>query len=228
MREKARKGALMPKHLAPLAGVNYETIRQLLNGARRFESDTPLNQMMAENLTVVTGVHPDFRNTKGRFIRDIWGRKYTSKTYLEWIERGMGAGRIYKKPEKRPSGKLPCPGNPTFALEMEMQSKRLLAALQKAAKAKGPQFECMAFRLVKEALVRVSKDLGLLEEVGRAGNELKDFHILVGVCKMPDEVILPTVMFDSPWNAMAPALSVESIDLQDRAFRQQLDRALQK
>jgi hypothetical protein len=226
--EQARKGALMPKYLAPLAGVNYETARQLLNGARHFESDSPLNRLMAENLTIATGVHPNFRKTKEAFIRDIWGQKYTPDTYRHWVKRGMGAGRIHTKPTPHLNGKPTRRGNPTFASEMKEQSKKLLATLHMAAHAKGPQFECMAFRLVKEALVRVSKDLGLLEVVGRTGNDLKDFLILVGVLKMPEEVLLPTFMFDSPWSATAPALSIESLDLQDKAFRQQLDRALQK
>ena len=81
---------------------------------------------------------------------------------------------------------------------MKGQADMLLSAIVDAAKSKGPQYECMAFRLLKEAMTGVAEDLGVLEQVEKTPG-LIDFVMGMDELFFRTMGLLVVVIRDSPW-----------------------------
>jgi hypothetical protein len=191
--------------------VNYNTVRQLVNGARNFESDTPLNRLMAVNLAMATGVDPKFRYDHETLV-DIWGRPFTAQTYLEWSSRKV-------IPKILTTGQTPVKGGrreelPSLLEEMRIQVGKLLDEILAVAKAQGPACETMAFQLVKSQLVRVSEDLGVLPSL-QSRAKLRDYLVVIDGGDWYHNGLLRTVHVEEDWQAKNPLISLEGVNVPD-------------
>jgi len=210
--EFTRAGQLMPKHLAQLAGVNYETMRQLCNGGLDFTKDRPLYRMIAINLSLMTGVHPDFRTTpEGSAVVDVWGDKYNSASYAKWIDRGLTSDKLEAGGEGITNGRM---GGkvPGLIERIKPQTSNLLTAVLKAAASQGAPTECLAYHLLKHALVGVARDLGVMDKVDVS--QFADYCISLGGGPLADQGVEPTTFIPSRWTPDAPAITVQGVKLE--------------
>jgi hypothetical protein len=217
MPEKARKGALMPKYMAPIAGINYETMRSLLDGGLSFGNESnPFYRLVALNLSFATGVH---HNIQGKWdcreITDLRGAPYTERTYRDWLNRGLAASQL-DSPIFINAGTSDASETPSLTQRMTKQSGELAEIILALARVSGATYQCMAFQLIKQALVGVAEDLGLLAAVqAEAQAALRDVRVGLidgSPAMLSDGTSVRLTKFDfMPWDATKPAISISRV-----------------